>query len=104
MVANLFLSWTLPVLVIAYVVTLVRLVSSIRKQDSAYWQSIGNPSLWDPNGQAAILKRVFLPKFFPREIAERHKAGIKVVRFLGLAGLAIFAVVLLLIALGSFEG
>lgn len=103
MTANLFLSWALPVVVIAYLVTLVRLVSSIRKEDSAYWQSIGNPSLWDPNGQAEILKRVFLPKLFPGEIAERHKAGINVVRFLGLAGLAIFAAVMLLIGLGSFE-
>jgi hypothetical protein len=47
---------------------------------------------------------VFLPKFFPEEIATRHKAEINVVRFLGLASLAIFAAVLLLIALGSFEG
>ena len=101
MAANLFLSWTLPIVVVAYLVTLVRLVSSIRKENSAYWQSIGNPSLWDPNGQAAILKRVFLPKFFPGEIAERHKAEINVVRFLGLAGLAIFAAILLLIGLGT---
>lgn len=103
MAANLFLSWALPAVVIAYLVTLVRLVSSIRKEDSAYWRSIGNPSLWDPNGQMAILKRVFLPKFFPGEIVERYKVEINVVRLLGLAGLAIFAATLLLIGLGSFE-
>lgn len=103
MSVTLLLSWALPIVVIVYLATLVRLVSSIRKEDGVYWQSIGNPSLWEPNGQAEILKRVFFPKLFPREVAERHRHGINAVRFLGVAGLVIFAAVLLLIWLGGFE-
>lgn len=99
---NLFLSWALPIVVVAYLMALARLVSLIRKENSVYWQAIGNPSLWDPNGQAAILKRVFIPKFFPVEIAERYKLKINIVRLLGLAGLVIFSAILLLIGLGSF--
>ncbi len=103
MIFKLFLSWALPIIVVAYLVVLIRLVSLIRKEEGAYWQTIGNPSLWDPNGQAAILKRIFIPKFFPKRIAERHKLEINIVRILGIAGLIAFAAILLLIGLGRFE-
>lgn len=102
--ASLLISWAFPVVVVAYLIMLARFVSSIRNEFRDYWQSIGNPNLWDPNGQLAILRRIFWPKLFPREIVDRYSLKINVVRILGVAGLVFFVVILLLIWQGGFEG
>lgn len=104
MKTNLLISWAFPIVVVAYLIMLIVLVSSIRREFRAYWNSIGNPGLWEPNGQAEILERIFWPKLLPTEIAERYRLKIHVVRTLGVAGLVLFAMILLLIWQGGFEG
>ena len=100
----LLISWALPIFVLAYLVALAAFVSSIRKNRSNYWQSIGNPSLWEPNGQIAILKRVLLPRAMPHEVAQSYRAWVIWIRVLAiLSGLSV-AAVFLMIWLGAFEG
>lgn len=101
--ANLLISWAFPVVIVIYLVTLARLASSIRDEFHDYWKSIGDPGLWDPNGQMKILKIVFLPRLLPKEIAGRYGLRINVVRILGIMGLVLFAVILLLIWHGGFN-
>lgn len=99
-----WVSWGFPLVVVAYLVVLVSFVSMMRRDYHEYWKSIGSPGLWEPNGQAAILKRVFLPRQLPAQIATRHGLWLKSIRILAALGVALFLTVLLMIWLGMFDG
>lgn len=103
MFAVTLISWAFPLAVVAYLISLVGFISRIRREENDFWQSIGNPGLWEPNGQMAILKRVFLPGQMPERIALQYKGRIKAIRVFALLSLVLFVSVLLMIFMGVFE-
>lgn len=103
MIIKILISWMFPVIVILYLVSIMKLISDVRRNNEEYWKSIGNPDLWGVNGQAIILKKIFLAGHFPEKIAERYKARLRGVRVLAFLGLVNFLIILSMIWLGMFE-
>lgn len=103
MTAIMLLSWALPIAVVAYLVALVSFVSMMRREHGEYWHSIGNPGLWEPNGQTAILKTVFLRQKLPAQIITQHGLWLNLVRIFGGLSAALFVTVLIMIWMGRFN-
>jgi hypothetical protein len=68
-----------------------------------YWESIGNPSSFDPNGQVKVLKLIFLPKTLPANIYVVYEKKILAIRGLAGAGMIFFIVIIVLGLLGEYE-
>jgi hypothetical protein len=103
MVIKLIISWLFPLTTFGYLFVLTRFISSVRKHHATYWKSIGDPKLWNANGQIAIFRRVFLPGRFPVDISSRYKVHILFIRVLAFLSLILFVSILLMIWLGMFE-
>lgn len=102
-VVTLIISWAFPIVVVVYLVMLTRFVGTMKSAHQDYWRSIGDPGLWDPNGQALILGKVFLPNRLPEQVVSRHKGSLIAIRGLALLGILLFAAILLMIWLGVYE-
>ncbi|WP_293373492.1 hypothetical protein [Nevskia sp.] len=76
------LVWLFPLSLISYLIYILRIIHTIKKKHPEYWNSIGAPSLSDPNGQIKILKVILVPNCMPEKISEDYKIEKFVVRLL----------------------
>lgn len=96
-------SWGFPLIVACYLYFLYKFISAIKVEQKEYWESIGNPSSSDPNGQAKVLKLIFLPKALPASIFVAYEKKILAIRGLAYVGVIFFAAIIVLGLLGQYK-
>jgi hypothetical protein len=96
-------AWAFPVIVVAYLIALITFIEMMAREHQDYWRSIGEPGLWDPNDQAAILKMIFLPGRLPDPLAIRHGLWLNTIRLFAALSVVLFVTVLSLIWNGKFD-
>lgn len=91
-----FVCWSFVALVVLYLACFFVLVNALRNE-SNYWGSIGNPSIHDPNGQAVVLKQLFIPGAMSADMFSKYRTQVLAVRLLGWASIISFMVVFIVI-------
>lgn len=98
-----FVSWGFPLIVVCYLCFLYKFISTIKVEQKEYWESIGNPSSSDPNGQAKVLKLIFLPRALPAKIFVAYEKSILAIRGLAYTGVVFFITIIVLGLLGKYK-
>lgn len=87
--------WTYALSVACYLVILLGLISEIKKNHPEFWESIGSPSSTDARGQMKILKIILLPNSMPKEISEKYRVRMMLVRCTFAVVLLCFSIIIL---------
>ena len=93
------LAWAFLVTLVTYLWSMTALVVSLKRDQKIFWQSVGNPSISDPNGQIIILKTVFFRGRIPSEINRIYSKQLLAARSSGALGISLFTGLLLLMLL-----
>jgi hypothetical protein len=99
----LLVSWLFPIVIVAYLVMLKRLIAKLKSVEPEYWTQIASPSLLNPNGQAAVAKKIIFGVGLPDSIASAYKKEFAAVRILLSLGVILFIAIIAMMYGGAFD-
>jgi len=90
------LGWLMLVTVVIYLFMLFKLASTLNRDRNQYWVQLGQPSLFNPNGQVTIFWKIICGVGMPNQIMSTYNIQLVSVRISLAVGVASFLALLIL--------